>query len=135
MWSVHDEVNLHFRRYTCRTLQAAAAGAGWELIESTHFNSTLVPLAAAVRAVHRTNRGGSELSLTPPALNGVLELPLRAEATAVRHGMRLPVGLSLLGVLVNPVAGRERWQGLRQAARASSVIRSDPDGNAWPVSA
>jgi SAM-dependent methyltransferase len=135
MWSVHDEVNLHFRRYTCRTLQAAAADAGWEVLESTHFNSTLVPVAAAVRAVHRTSRGGSELSLTPAALNGVLELPLRAEARAVRHGMRLPVGLSLLGVLVNPEACPQRWEGRRQAARASSVIRSDPDGNARSVSA
>ncbi|HEX8159924.1 MAG TPA: class I SAM-dependent methyltransferase [Solirubrobacteraceae bacterium] len=86
MWSVHDEVNLHFRRYTCRTLHAAVAAAGWEMSESTHFNSALVPAAAAVRAMHRTSRGGSELNLTPPALNGVLELPLRAEATALRYG-------------------------------------------------
>jgi SAM-dependent methyltransferase len=106
MWGVHDEVNLHYRRYTSRTLRAAAVEAGWEVRASTHFNSVLVPVAAAVRTMRRPARGGdSELSLTPPALNGILELPLRVEASAVRHGVRLPLGLSLLVVLANPAAG------------------------------
>ncbi|MDX6728163.1 MAG: hypothetical protein QOK49_2968 [Baekduia sp.] len=104
LWSVHDEVNLHYRRYTRRSLRAAATRSGWAVQASTHFNSVLVPVAAAVRILHRRTHGGSELSLTPRALDATLELPLRAEAFAVRRGLRLPVGLSLLAVLVDAAA-------------------------------
>ena len=41
----------------------------------------------------------SELDFTPRALNGALEMPLRAEAALLRCGGRLPAGLSLLAVL------------------------------------
>ncbi|MDX6732832.1 MAG: hypothetical protein QOC54_2780, partial [Baekduia sp.] len=41
----------------------------------------------------------SDLDLTPPRLNGLLELPLRLEARLVAAGTRLPAGLSLLAVL------------------------------------
>jgi hypothetical protein len=70
----------------------------------TYFNSLLLPAAAAVRLSERlrTRQHGSdesELSLTPPRLNKLLELPLRIEAALLRGGTRLPAGLSLLAVL------------------------------------
>jgi hypothetical protein len=46
--------------------------------------------------------GDSELSLTPPALDALLELPLRAEAAVIARGVSLPVGLSLLALLRKP---------------------------------
>ena len=58
-----------------------------------------------VRLAHRPNGSGatrSELSLTPPWLDGVLVLPLRLEAFLLRHGGRLPAGLSLLAMLRKP---------------------------------
>lgn len=105
LWSAHDEVNEHFRRYTAAALRDAAAPAGWVVSRMTYFNSSLLPAAAAVRALHRRRPGRrSELAMTPPALDGLLELPLRLESAAIRHGARIPVGLSLLAVLVNPRA-------------------------------
>jgi hypothetical protein len=44
-------------------------------------------------------RGVSDLDLTPRAINGLLELPLRLEAAWLGSGYRLPAGLSLLAVL------------------------------------
>jgi hypothetical protein len=58
----------------------------------------------------------SELSLTPPALDRVLEWPSRAEAALLRSGVRLPVGLSLLAVL------RARNE-VRVAAPVSALTR------------
>jgi SAM-dependent methyltransferase len=103
LWSAHDEMNLHYRRYTRRTLVSAAAEAGWAVARTTYFNAALVAPAAVVRLARRkaqTTR--SELSLTPRALDRVLELPGRAEAGLMRAGGRLPAGLSLLAVLVDP---------------------------------
>lgn len=112
LWSEHDEANLHYRRYRRPRLRRAAMSAGWEPVAFTYFNSLLLAPAAAVRlAQRRRRRGGgrsgpprSQLHMTPSALDPVLEMPLRLEASLIRRGLRLPAGLSLLGVFRNPGA-------------------------------
>jgi SAM-dependent methyltransferase len=101
LWSRHDEVNGHLRRYTRRTLRAAAGAAGWRVERMTSFNAAYLLPAALVRLATRASgdRRGSDLALTPPALDAVLELPLRAEAALIRRGVPLPAGLSLLALL------------------------------------
>jgi SAM-dependent methyltransferase len=108
LWSWHDEVNRHFRRYDCTALRAAARSTGWDVVGDTYFNSLLLAPAAAVRLAQR-NRGSharSDLALTPPALNRLLELPLRLESQVIAAGARLPAGLSLLAVLRRPALPR-----------------------------
>jgi SAM-dependent methyltransferase len=104
LWSRHDEVNGHHRRYTRRSLRAAATAAGWSVERLTGFNAAYLLPAAAVRLARRgtAGGGGSELSLTPRAVDPLLELPLRAEAALIRRGVSLPAGLSLLAVLRRP---------------------------------
>ena len=107
LWSTHDEVNLHYRRYTRRALTRLAARTGMELLSDTYFNGLLLAPAAAVRWTQRVRRPGaqrSDLDRTPPALNRLLELPLAAEARLIARGRRIPAGLSLLCVLRRPVA-------------------------------
>lgn len=106
LWSGHDEANHHFRRYSRRTLRAAALQAGWEVERMTSFNSLLLPPAAAVRLAQqrRPSNGGetTDLHLGPPWLNGALEAPLRLEARWLGRGRSLAAGLSLMAVLRNP---------------------------------
>ncbi|HWF73731.1 MAG TPA: class I SAM-dependent methyltransferase [Solirubrobacteraceae bacterium] len=111
LWSTHDVVNHHYRRYTRRTLRRAAVDAAWRVDRITSFNSLLLPAAAAVRVSQRYRVAGenhndhvSELRVGPHWLNGVLERPLRLEAAVLRRGHTLRAGLSLLAVLEN-VAG------------------------------
>ena len=101
LWSRHDELNGHYRRYTRRTLRSAAEMAGWTTERVTAFNLAYLLPAAAVRRRRRatSGKGRSELALTPRALDVALELPLRAEAALVRHGGSLPAGLSLMALL------------------------------------
>ena len=101
LWSRHDEVNGHRRRYTRRTLRAAAEAGGWSVERMTGFNVVYLAPAALVRIARREQRegGDSELELTPPSLDRALELPLRLEAALVRRGIDLPTGLSLVAVL------------------------------------
>ena len=108
LWSWHDEVNLHFRRYDSASLRRAERAAGWDHVADTHFNGLLLAPAAAVRLAqrHRSRHTHSDLDLTPPALNGVLELPLRLESRLVAAGARVPAGLSLLSVARRPAAVR-----------------------------
>ena len=45
LWSGHDEINHHFRRYTRRSLQRVGEEAGWRQVRTTYFNSLLLPVA------------------------------------------------------------------------------------------
>ncbi len=102
LWSSHDVINHHQRRYTRSMLVAAATDAGWETVRTTHFNALLLPAAMGYRTFERVARRPgpphSDLDRTPGWLNHVLEQPLSAESFLISRGARIPVGLSLLGV-------------------------------------
>ncbi len=102
LWSGHDEINHHQRRYTLRSLKAVAERAGWKQERTTYFNSLLLPVAIALRVLDRFNRKTTESSLDlwvpPEPVNRVLELPLVLEAALIGRGGRIPAGLSLLSV-------------------------------------
>ncbi|HEX3432972.1 MAG TPA: class I SAM-dependent methyltransferase [Solirubrobacteraceae bacterium] len=102
LWSGHDEINHHHRRYTRRSLQSVGEQAGWQQVRTTYFNSLLLPAAIALRVLDRFNRKTTESSLdlwVPPApVNWLLERPLAIEAELIGRGGRIPAGLSLLAV-------------------------------------
>ena len=106
LWSVHDEANHHYRRYSRVTLRGAVGRAGWELVRMSAFNSLLFAPAAAVRLAQRrfgTHTGyTTDLELGPEWLNEALEWPLAAEARWLARGRTLPIGLSLLALLRAP---------------------------------
>jgi SAM-dependent methyltransferase len=103
LWSGHDEVNHHHRRYNRATLERAAREAGWECAVATHFNSLLLPVAIALRALDRLHARATESSLDlwvpPDPLNWLLQQPLNLEAALIGRGGHIPAGLSLLAVL------------------------------------
>lgn len=105
LWSSHDDVNLHYRRYGRGQLERAAVAAGWSWLRDTHLNSLLLVPAAVVRCAERRHPprdGASDLALTPSFADRWLELPMAAEARWLRGGGRLSFGLSLLAVLRRP---------------------------------
>jgi 2-polyprenyl-3-methyl-5-hydroxy-6-metoxy-1,4-benzoquinol methylase len=99
MWSAHDEVNHHKRRYTKRTLRAAIAGAGLRIEMMSWFNSLLFPLAAAARVAGRlTGKKDSDDKLPPAAVNKTFEFLFGLERYAVGR-LPLPPGVSIVAVL------------------------------------
>jgi hypothetical protein len=102
LWSGHDEINHHHRRYTDASLREVAERSGWRQLRNTHFNSLLLPVAILLRILDRFNRKTTESSLdlwVPPGpLNWLLERPMAFEAGVIGRGGRIPAGLSLLAV-------------------------------------
>jgi SAM-dependent methyltransferase len=102
LWSGHDEINHHHRRYTRRSLERVAAQAGWEQVRTTYFNSLLLPAAIVLRVLDRLSTKTTESSLDlwvpPRPFNWLLERPLSLEAALISRGGRIPAGLSLLAV-------------------------------------
>lgn len=102
LWSGHDEINHHHRRYNRRTLLAAAESAGWHCERTSHFNSLLLPMAIALRALDKINpkttKSSLDLWVPPGPMNCVLRQPLHLEAALIGRGRSIPAGLSLLAV-------------------------------------
>jgi SAM-dependent methyltransferase len=103
LWSGHDEINHHHRRYTRRSLQRVAERAGWAQVRTTYFNSLLLPMAILLRVLDRVNRAKTtesslDLWIPPEPINWLLERPLALEAALIARGGRIPAGLSLLAV-------------------------------------
>ncbi|HEX5307749.1 MAG TPA: class I SAM-dependent methyltransferase [Solirubrobacteraceae bacterium] len=102
LWSGHDEINHHHRRYNRRSLLAAAESAGWHEQRSAHFNSLLLPIAILLRALERfkpsTTKSSLDLWIPPAPLNWALRQPLNLEAATIGRGGSIPAGLSLLAV-------------------------------------
>ncbi|HMD51218.1 MAG TPA: class I SAM-dependent methyltransferase, partial [Solirubrobacteraceae bacterium] len=63
LWSGHDVINHHYRRYTRRSLQRVAERAGWRQVRTTYFNSLLLPVAIVLRVLDRVNTKTTESSL------------------------------------------------------------------------
>jgi SAM-dependent methyltransferase len=102
LWSGHDEINHHHRRYTRSSLQRIGEQAGWRQVRTTYFNSLLLPVAILLRLLDRLSTKTTESSLDlwvpPKPVNWLLERPLALEAALIGRGGRIPAGLSLLAV-------------------------------------
>lgn len=98
MWSAHDEVNHHHRRYTKTTLRDAIEGAGLTLRRIDWFNSALFPPIAGVRLLHRLQgKDDSDDALPSPAVNAALERVFAAERYLIGR-VPMPPGVSLAAI-------------------------------------
>ncbi|HEV2748251.1 MAG TPA: class I SAM-dependent methyltransferase [Allosphingosinicella sp.] len=105
MWSAHDVVNHHHRRYTKRTLRRAIAGAGLKVELLSWFNSLLFPLAAAARLAGRlTGKQDSDDKLPPKPVNALFEALFGLERHAIGR-LAFPPGVSLVAIVSASASG------------------------------
>jgi SAM-dependent methyltransferase len=99
MWSAHDVVNHHKRRYTRKTLKAVVSAAGLKLEMMSWFNSLLFPLAAAARLAGKVRRKeDSDDKLPPGPLNALFEGIFGLERYAIGR-LPFPPGVSLVAIV------------------------------------
>jgi len=104
LWSKHDEIHHHKRRYVRSSLQRVIDAAGLQTVRMTYLNTVLFPLIAAVRLKERAlppDDVMQELKVPGPTVNGILESVLRLEGRLLRR-VGLPFGVSLMAVARNP---------------------------------
>ncbi|UZK68318.1 class I SAM-dependent methyltransferase [Sphingomonas sp. S1-29] len=98
MWSAHDVVNHHHRRYSKATLGAALSGAGLTHNGLRYFNSLLFPLAVGARAVGKlTGKDDSDDSPPPKPLNALFQAVFGLERHLIGR-VPMPPGLSLITI-------------------------------------
>jgi SAM-dependent methyltransferase len=98
MWSAHDVVNHHKRRYSKSGLIALVDNSPMKLDRVGYFNSLLFPLAIAERSASKLRgRAHGDVKLPPALLNAAFEKVFGAERYLVGR-LPLPPGLSLFAV-------------------------------------
>jgi SAM-dependent methyltransferase len=98
MWSAHDVVNHHQRRYSKGQLRQLIEGSPLKLDRIGYFNSLLFPVAVAERLASKV-RGKEDADLAMPTgpINQALERIFAAERSLIGR-VPLPPGLSLFAV-------------------------------------
>ena len=98
MWSAHDVVNHHKRRYSKQALKALVDASPLKLRAIGYFNSLLFPVAVAERMASKVRgKDEADLKLPPAPLNAALEQAFKAERHLIGR-VPLPPGLSLFAV-------------------------------------
>jgi SAM-dependent methyltransferase len=105
LWSDHDVVNGHRRRYTRPVLVDVIGRAGLDLVHVSYFNTVLLPAVAGARWAGRLRprpvAPRSDFTMPSPRVNGLLTRLMTSERGVVA-GRGLPIGVSLVAVARRP---------------------------------
>jgi len=97
LWSRHDEVARHVRRYEAGELARRVEAAGFRTVLETSFVTLLLPLMFASRMMERfAHQPETEGLRVRDSLNHVLLGVMRVERAIIVRGGRFPVGGSRL---------------------------------------
>jgi SAM-dependent methyltransferase len=103
LWSKHDDLNHHKRRYIRSQLAACVKKAGFEPLVLSYYNALLLPAAVLRKFVLRFDNNGTacHLERVPAPVNGLFRRILTMERPLLAH-VELPVGASLICVARRP---------------------------------
>jgi SAM-dependent methyltransferase len=103
MWSRHDELHHHKRRYRMAPYRDLFAKAGLEIVKASYFNALLFAPIAAIRALKMAtgSTAADDDGMPPAALNGLLSWLFGAERHWLAHAP-LPTGVSILVIARRP---------------------------------
>lgn len=98
LWSGHDEVFGHKRRYLKNDLVKKVEEAGFEILFASYYVTLLFPAIALFRWIEKKfrNRRASHFFTLPKIINGFLFSLIVFEAVLLRIGCRLPFGSSIV---------------------------------------
>jgi len=105
LWSVHDEVNLHYRRYSGQRLRKVLTEQGFEIVVMNYcFTWPLGLMYLRKLLLGRKPRPNQDYSVRIPPwpINALFFGLSRFEQWLMHRGVRLPIGSSLLAVARRP---------------------------------
>jgi SAM-dependent methyltransferase len=99
LWSASDEYACHVRRYKRAEIEQKIKTAGFELLRSSSFVTSLLPAMMLSRVLHKKKASdfdpAGELKIKA-FLNNLFYALMKLELTGIRFGMNYPVGGSRL---------------------------------------
>ncbi len=98
MWSAHDVMHMHYRRYSKPQFRQLMEAAGFEIKKLSFFNSFLFPLAALKRMTQRKLKVEdihAVVDPVPAVVNTLFDAIFKAETPFLKT-MSFPFGVSLI---------------------------------------
>lgn len=97
LWSEHDRIAHHHRRYTRTSLTRVLQANGFRVVYASYFNTFLFPVAALTLLLSRLFALDPKAATAQPAgvINRVLRKIFASEAAFIPR-LRLPFGLSIV---------------------------------------
>jgi len=97
LWSRHDQINHHKRRYTQDQLCQVVQQGGYRVHYVSFYNTFLFPIVLIVRSLNKLLRRqeGDDLTLPSPIVNRILTQIFSSEGEFLPR-FRFPFGVSLL---------------------------------------
>jgi len=109
LWSRHDDIVHHKRRYTKAQFLRLLTTSGFDVMRTTYVNTFLFVPILAIRLLQRvspasaiTHNGSPDVFMPAPWVNGLLYAILRAEAR-LASVVSFPFGVGLLAVARKPM--------------------------------
>lgn len=105
LWSTHDDLHMHKRRYTRKRFETLLTGRGFQIVKSTYFNSLLFPVAVVRRLLEKNKQYESSRDVVDrvsPGMNSLLHTVFAAEIPFLTR-LNLPFGLSVLTIARKPL--------------------------------
>jgi len=108
LWSRHDEVNRHYRRYTKQEVVILLEQAGFCIERAAYWNFCLFFPALLLRTMRRIfsrqqgEKEGGDLTASGKIVNRIFEGVLKIENSLLASGLNFPVGLSLFAIARKP---------------------------------
>lgn len=100
LWSPHDDVNQHKRRYTLPELNEKLVQAGFTVEKISYYNTLLFPVVFLVRMLNNVLKrdGASDLDMPGTMVNFMLKKVFGIEKYLLRF-INLPFGVSVIAVV------------------------------------
>lgn len=105
LWSVHDEINHHVRRYSKKSLRELLGISGYQNIKISYFMTFLFPLALLQRLFLKWNQTKEEFKSVHPVLNFILKKIFTSESYFL-YRFPFPFGLSLIATAEKSSEGK-----------------------------
>ncbi|EKE02635.1 MAG: hypothetical protein ACD_20C00350G0013 [uncultured bacterium] len=104
LWSNHDDINHHKRRYTLTELTDKVRKNNFKIKCTSYFNTWLFPLIALVRIIKSkipALKDKSDLFMLPKTINNILTGLMSSERFLVENSV-LPFGVSIIVIAQKP---------------------------------
>lgn len=98
LWDEHDEMNLHYRRYTKMRLRSLISSQG-HILELRYLYASLFPLKLMVKSLNLLRRRKVAQHHLPSRMTNMLMTSLCSFEYALFGRMPLPIGTSVLAVI------------------------------------
>lgn len=100
LWSTHDEIHHHKRRYSKKQIVDLLKNSGFKPVFSSYFNTLLFPAAVLKRFIDKISgkkHGDSPVDEVSPFINNLFKRIFKLEISLLKF-LRFPFGVSIIVV-------------------------------------